>query len=202
MWWSRPARTTGDSSAGISGFECPIAAHGPPCASPGDSSAGISGFECGRCRRWRLVARRVLERPGGAITGAVRGHGQNHDGQIAPHRLFNFPEVHLARQLIRINACILQNFHNKFGASGGPAQALGHVKYPEPPEEFVEAIRERTGAAFSRSHLYALLAAPGLSPKSVTLHHVNRATGRAVLQCQRRLRKRLARSRRGGSRPS
>ena len=53
-------------------------------------------------------------------------------GQIAPHRLFNFAEAHLARQLIRINACILRNFHNKFGASGGPAQSSGHVKYPEP----------------------------------------------------------------------
>ena len=91
---------------------------------PGSNAAG--------CRRWRLAVRPVLERPRVAVIDAVRGRGQNHDGQIAPHRLFNFTEAHLARQLIRINACILRNFHNKFGASGGPAQASGHVKYPEP----------------------------------------------------------------------
>ena len=67
-----------------------------------------------------------------------------------------------------------------------------------PPEEFGEAIRERTGVAFSRSYLYTLLASLGLSPKSVTLHHVNRATRRAVRQCQRRLKKRLAKLKKRG----
>ena len=66
------------------------------------------------------------------------------------------------------------------------------------PEEFGEAIFERTGVKYSRSHLYTLLAALDLTPKSVTLHHANRAMRRNVLRWQRRLDKRLARLRARG----
>jgi len=66
------------------------------------------------------------------------------------------------------------------------------------PEEFGEAIFERTGVRYSRNHLYTLLAALDLTPKSVTLHHANRAMRRNVMRWQRRLDKRLARLRARG----
>lgn len=66
------------------------------------------------------------------------------------------------------------------------------------PEEFGRAIEERTGASYSMGYLYVLLAALGLSPKSITMHHASRATRRTIQQWQRRTKKRLARLKRQG----
>ena len=66
------------------------------------------------------------------------------------------------------------------------------------PKEFGDEIEKATGVRYSKSHLYALLAALRLSPKTPTMTHVNRASRRSVLRWQRRVRKRIDRLRERG----
>ena len=66
------------------------------------------------------------------------------------------------------------------------------------PKEFGDEIEKVTGVRYSKSHLYALLAALRLSPKTPTMTHVNRASRRNVLRWQRRVRKRIDKLRERG----
>lgn len=66
------------------------------------------------------------------------------------------------------------------------------------PDEFGEEIRKRTGRVYSRSHLYVLMALVGLSSKTVTKIHVNRASRRNILRWQGRIDERLERFRKKG----
>ena len=66
------------------------------------------------------------------------------------------------------------------------------------PGEFGDEIEKATGVRYSKSHLYALLAALNLSPKTPTMTHANRASRRNVLRWQRRVRKRIDRLRKMG----
>ena len=59
------------------------------------------------------------------------------------------------------------------------------------PKEFHRAIKERTGVDYSRSQLYVKMNGHGLSPKTPTMVHANRARRRDVMRWQRRLRKRI-----------
>lgn len=59
------------------------------------------------------------------------------------------------------------------------------------PEEFHKAIK-KTGEDYSKSQLYAIMAALCMSPKSVTTSHANRARRRDVRRWQRRMDKRIA----------
>ena len=66
------------------------------------------------------------------------------------------------------------------------------------PKEFGDEIEKATGVRYSKSHLYALLAALRLTPKTPTMTHVNRASRRSVMRWQRRVRKRIDRLRERG----
>ena len=66
------------------------------------------------------------------------------------------------------------------------------------PKEFGDEIEKATGVRYSKSHLYALLAALRLTPKTPTMTHVNRASRRSVMRWQRRVRKRIDKLRERG----